>query len=255
MGTPFLFLGVTMNGSVIKYIEAPLRLSAAGKVQEWAEQTNGFALPATRSVCTYATPTCFEGCYAKKGRMKFAIPQKAYKKNCEALLKAGSVEGMAELLIESLARVSFRVFRIHVSGDFFSVDYAGAWQATCNAFPTAMFWAYTRCRDPGILGVLRQTSNLRMLLSCDRDNWREMLAISEDFPCFGLSYYTMGEKPPEQVYARGDEVPVACPQGLVVFPDQTVRRRLSLPGTCPTDLAVNPWPKQQACVKCRRCCG
>ena len=244
-----------MNGSVIRYAEAPLRLSAAGKVQEWREQTNGFALPATRSVCTYATPTCFEGCYAKKGRMKFAIPQKAYKKNYEALLNAGSVERMAELLIDSLARVSFRVFRIHVSGDFFSVNYARAWQATCKAFPTAMFWAYTRCLDSEILGVLRQTPNLRMLLSCDRDNWTEMLAISRDFPCFGLSYYTMGEKPPDQVYARGNEVPAVCPQGLVVFPDQTVRRKLSLPGTCPTDLAVNPWPKQQACVKCRRCCG
>ena len=233
----------------------PLRLTSASKVREWPEQGNAFSLPAIREVCVYATPTCWRGCYAKRGRMIFPTPQKAYLQNFKALKKAGSTERMAEQLIELLDWTKFRIFRLHVSGEFFSADYARAWAMTCGEYPQATFWTYTRSRDTEVLNVLVSTPNLRILLSCDRDNWREMLNLSRDFPRFGLSYYTVGEPPPDCMYARGAEVPEGAATGLVVFPDQSVRRKLNLPGTCPTETARNPWPKDMACVKCRRCCG
>jgi hypothetical protein len=175
--------------------------------------------------------------------------------NYRALSKARTAERMAELLIELLDCTTFGIFRIHVSGEFFSIEYAEAWRLTCAEYGDARFWSYTRSRDVAVLTTLAQVPNLRILLSCDRDNWREMMSLSEKFPGFGLSYYTVGEDPPAELYARGDEVPADHPLGLVVFPDQRVRKALALPGTCPTEVAVNPWPKQEACVKCRRCCG
>jgi len=35
-------------------------------------------------------------------------------------------------------------FRIHVGGDFYSVDYIHAWRRICTAFPHVKFWTYTR---------------------------------------------------------------------------------------------------------------
>ena len=149
----------------------------------------------------------------------------------------------------------FSIFRIHVSGEFFSVDYAKAWALTCQEYSLATFWSYTRSRDEDVLKVLAGIPNLRILLSCDRDNWRAMLRISNDYPGFGLSYYSVGEDPPRQVYERGKHVPLVAPIGLVVFVDHAVRRKLSLAGTCPTETAVKAWAKEGACVKCGRCFG
>ena len=233
----------------------PLRLTSASKVREWPAQANGFSLPAIREVCTYATPTCWRGCYAKRGRMGFPTPQQAFMANYRALARARTPERMAELLIELLDWMRFGIFRIHVSGEFFSLDYAEAWRLTCAEYEDAQFWSYTRSRESAVLTVLADVPNLRILLSCDRDNWEEMLAVSDDFPGFGLTYYTVAETPPEAVYARGAEVPKGKALGLIVFPDRSVRRALALPGTCPTEVAVKPWPKIQACVRCGRCCG
>jgi hypothetical protein len=233
----------------------PLSLTSAAKVREWPEQANVFSLPASREVCAYATATCWQGCYAKRGRMAFPTPQSAFLRNYNALKATRSVQGMAELLIELLDWMKFSLFRIHVGGDFFSPADAQAWAAACRETGSARFWAYTRSRDMAVLDTLRKVSNLQLLLSCDRDNWRQMLALSREFPEFGLSCYSVGEVPPVAVYDRGKEVPETNPSGLIVFSDPSVQRKLALPGTCPTRQARDPWPKEGACIKCRRCCG
>lgn len=235
--------------------QGPLSLTSAAKVREWPEQANAFTLPTIREVCTYATATCWQGCYAKRGRMKFSTPQTAFRRSYQALQAARSREAMAELLIELLDGMKFRVFRIHVGGEFFSPAYAQAWAVVCQEFGSARFWAYTRSRDPAVLQALRGPVNLRILLSCDQDNWPQMLELSQEFPEFGLAYYSVGEAPQKAVYARGNQVPSTCPTGLVVFPDPSVQRRLDLPGTCPTCQVRDPWPKEGACIKCLRCCG
>ena len=246
-----------MDGLLLKpagYL-GPLRLTSASKVREWPAQANGFSLPAIREVCVFATPTCWRGCYAKRGRMGFPTPQQAFMANYRALTKARTAERMAELLIELLDWMKFGIFRIHVSGEFFSREYAEAWRLTCEEYADAQFWSYTRSRDVGVLTTLAEIANMRILLSCDRDNWQDMLDVSEEFPSFGLSYYTVGEYPPRRLYEQGRAVSAPTEPGLVVFPDPSVRRSLSLPGTCPTEVASNPWPKHEACVRCQRCCG
>jgi len=207
-----------------------LSLTSAAKVRERVGQTNAFSLPASSSVCLYATPTCSAGCYAKKGRFRFKYVRNSYHRNWRVLRKARKAGAMAELLTTALAAERFALFRIHVSGEFFSLHYAKAWRLTCREYLSALFWAYTRSRDSRVLKVLAQIPNLRLLLSCDQDNWRQMLQISRQFPGFGLSYYTVGEQPPARLHARAD----AVAGGLVVFPDRSVRNRLAIPGTCPT---------------------
>ena len=246
-----------MDGLLLKpagYL-GPLRLTSASKVREWPAQANGFSLPAIREVCVFATPTCWRGCYAKRGRMGFPTPQQAFMANYRALTRARTAECMAELLIELLDWMKFGIFRIHVGGEFFSPEYARAWSLTCAEYSHAHFWSYTRSRDPEVLDRLSEIRNMRILLSCDRDNWRDMLEISAAFPGFGLSYYTMGEEPARSLYERGREVAARGMPGLIVFPDKSVQRSLSLPGTCPTEVASNPWPKNEACVRCKRCFG
>jgi hypothetical protein len=187
--------------------------------------------------------------------MQFPTPQTAFMRNYEALRAARSTEAMAELLIDLLAWMQFDSFRIHVGGDFFNPAYAQAWTTVCREFGAARFWAYTRSRDLAVLRALREAPNLHLLLSCDRDNWPLMLGFSREFPEFGLSYYSVGEAVPAVVYGRADQLASPCGGGLAVFPDPSVRRHLELPGTCPTRRARDPWPKEGACVRCRRCCG
>jgi hypothetical protein len=62
--------------------------------------------------------------------------------NFEALRKAGSVAAMAALLDKYLPPV-FKV-RIHVSGDFFSLDYLDAWIEVAKKNPQTKFYAYTK---------------------------------------------------------------------------------------------------------------
>ena len=233
----------------------PLRLTSAAKVREWPEQANGFALPAGNGACPFATETCAKGCYAKKGRMAFSNVQKAFHRNFTALLEAGSPERMAELIIDLLGWMKFRVFRIHVSGDFFSADYAEAWAMACAEFPDREFWAYTRSRDAQVLSILAGIPNLSIFLSADRDNWCSMLELSERFPSFGLCYYTIGEDAPGALYERGRLVPAGHPAGLVVFVDHPMRGKMNPKGACPVERARDPWRHEGACIRCRRCCG
>lgn len=230
-----------------------LRLTEASKVREWPEQKNGFALPAIREICTHATPTCWKGCYAKKGRLAFGNCKRKYLKNYQALLKAGTARGMANLILEELRKVRFSIFRIHVSGEFFSATYAAAWARVCHEYPDANFWCYTHSQEPDVIRILNLIPNLKAFLSCDRDNWQQMLKLSKRFPRMGLSYYSVGEKPPNEVYERGGSVPVDMPTGLVVFPDKRVQKKSHFWLTCPTERADAVMKKNEACIRCRRC--
>jgi hypothetical protein len=222
-----------------------LTLSSASKVAEYPGRKNAFSLPAGQS-CPFATPTCAAGCYAKKGRFTFRYVQKAYLDNYSALLNAGTVDKMTDLLVAALRRRRFKQFRIHVSGDFFSLDYAMAWKATCAAYATRQFWAYTHSTDKDILSVLATIPNLVLNLSCDRDNWKTMLERARVFPSLRLTYYSQGEKPDPSLYEHDPD--------MVVFVDHKVRGDKMFRGNCPAELGDRGGlPVAGACIKCQRC--
>lgn len=222
-----------------------LILTSAAKVAEYPGRKNAFSLPAGNS-CPFATPTCAKGCYAKKGRFRFTPITRAYANNYAALLSARTAEKMAELLYRAIYRRKFKNFRIHASGDFFSAEYARAWKIVCEKMPDRRFWTYTHSQDVEVLEVLATIENLTLSLSCDQDNWQEMLRLAKQFPSFKLCYYTLGEPIAKELY---DHDP-----GLVVFVDHSVRGKLLFRGNCPAEMGSKGGiPHEGACVRCMRC--
>ena len=63
--------------------------------------------------------------------------------NFDLLRKAKTKENMQRLIIESLPR-GFNTFRIHVSGDFYSLEYLKAWLGVMLQTPSNKYYAYTK---------------------------------------------------------------------------------------------------------------
>ena len=116
-------------------------------------------------------------------------------------------------------------FRLHYSGDFFSVDYAKAWSQVISEFPEVKFWVYTRSHD--LVQYLIDRTNLTLYLSVDPVNKVEGYKIYEQFndrANLGLAW--MGNtKPAEHRW-------VTCPETSGILKN--------------TD-------KQGACARCRLC--
>jgi len=66
---------------------------------------------------------------------------------------------------------STKVFRIHVSGDFFSAAYTRRWITLVRQHPDVLFWAYTRSwrvkRIVPALEALRAEPNMQLFASTD----------------------------------------------------------------------------------------
>lgn len=127
--------------------------------------TKSFNLPAHAS-CPGASDWCKSHCYASKGRYVFGTVRKMYKRNLRAVKEGKSTFSrlVAEIPKEG-------VFRIHSSGDFFSVNYIQMWIDICKSKSDIKFWGYTRSwiipelRDK--LEELRSLSNVEIFASID----------------------------------------------------------------------------------------
>lgn len=136
---------------------------------------NSFGLPAGAS-CPGRTPFCVS-CYGESCERRPDVAR-ALAGNLALLQAAGTVDSMAELLVEMLGRYraaagdSPPLFRIHWDGDFFSRDYAAAWAAAMATQPDVQFWAYTRSFQPpvDVIDLLIEVPNLALYLSVDAWN-------------------------------------------------------------------------------------
>ena len=63
--------------------------------------------------------------------------------NTRLLKAAKTVEGMWQLILESLSEHAGLV-RVHIGGDFFSQEYFDAWMSTAKSRPRTIFYAYTK---------------------------------------------------------------------------------------------------------------
>src|SRR5262249_12908763 len=125
-----------------------------------------FSLPAVET-CPGSSPSCRRECYALKGRFRFL--RRAYRRyHAES-----EEEGFAARMIGEIRRRWVACVRIHVSGDFYSVDYIRKWPAIAKACPSTRFFAYTRSwRRADLAEALAELSrlrNVRLWYSCDRD--------------------------------------------------------------------------------------
>lgn len=125
-----------------------------------------FSLP-SKETCPGKSVWCEGKCYSYRYERIRPTCRAAYSDN---LVMARNPEQFAETMIGVLPRI-LRCFRIHVGGDFWSVEYVEAWKKICASFPQTRFWAYTRSwRDPELkaaLESLRDLPNTQIFASVD----------------------------------------------------------------------------------------
>ena len=153
-------------------------VSPNGKTSKIA---NAFGIPAGIT-CPGKTSICEKVCYAGKLEKIYSGVRNVLVSNYQQLLYADYLygwRGMADLLIDMMQefvaecdkRGADKFFRIHWDGDFWSVDYAIAWQQVIMAFPDVQFWAYTRSfGDIDVVPILSDIDNLTLYLSVDDEN-------------------------------------------------------------------------------------
>jgi len=105
------------------------------------------------------------------------------------------LDRLIEQVLEALPEDA-PVVRIHVGGDFYSVEYVDTWRFICEARPNTQFWAYTRSwTQPELreaLERLRALPNVELFASTDTamplppEGWR-VAFIEDDSRASGLA--------------------------------------------------------------------
>lgn len=127
-----------------------------------------FSVP-TKITCKGMTGWCGENCYAHRSEIQYPNVINSYNRNLEAS-KLSNFARMATKEIKALPE-TYNLFRIHVAGDFYSVQYIKKWMAIIRANPKMSFYAYTRSwRIPHLVPYLRKLGELKnMSLLCSTD--------------------------------------------------------------------------------------
>jgi hypothetical protein len=106
-----------------------------------------YSLPARRA-CPNAQGSVCERCYADKGcyvwRSTVHAQMTRFAWTVESMKSEEGRTEWVRVIVEAIRRSGTRYFRIHDSGDFFSVEYVRAWQEVCRAMPKVKFWAPTQ---------------------------------------------------------------------------------------------------------------
>lgn len=93
-----------------------------------------------------ACRSCYnEGCYARKLYQLRPTVKKAWDENTEAARH--DLARVENALNAYIAKYKPRFFRVHVSGDFFSREYAQAWARIASNHPETRFLAFTKQFD------------------------------------------------------------------------------------------------------------
>jgi len=119
--------------------------------------------------CPGESKLCRDRCYAKRGFYNMNNVSESLRRNFAFSQTADFTDWMVLQLTARMARV----VRIHVSGDFYSAEYADKWQTITSRLPRCHFFAYTRSwRDEAIfpsLVRLGQEPNVSLWWSIDRE--------------------------------------------------------------------------------------
>jgi hypothetical protein len=107
-------------------------------------------LPAVKT-CPFRTEMCEKSCYARKAERVYPQVLPAREQNYEDSLSVNFVHNMIHTIEKRLNSKAFSgkkcVFRIHESGDFYSMEYTRKWLDICKHFEgdeRIVFLAYTK---------------------------------------------------------------------------------------------------------------
>lgn len=101
---------------------------------------------------------------------------------CERICYAKRIQGVVRMIYDGNSDTSVvppipdecRILRLHISGDFDSVDYINNWRARLLERPDVTAWAYTRSwRVPALLPALeelRALPNMQLFASMDKSH-------------------------------------------------------------------------------------
>jgi hypothetical protein len=137
---------------------------------------NAFGLPSGKAYsCPGATSVCETICYAGRLEKVFKGIRDVITSNYEQLIATDTL-GMIALIDEMIQdfkqecekRNADKLFRIHWDGDFFSEDYARAWNFVIRMNPDVQFWVYTR--SDFAVPILTGIENLALYFSADSAN-------------------------------------------------------------------------------------
>lgn len=133
-----------------------------------------FSLPPQKT-CVGQSPACID-CYAKKAYRAHPSVRKAYEKNYTMSQNIGFVYRMNQYL----QKYNPKLFRIHVSGDFYSARYIGQWINIIQSNPNTVFFGFTRSWRRAdllpVLDILRQLPNVKLWASWDAYTGRPPIA-------------------------------------------------------------------------------
>ncbi len=132
----------------------PLLMMGNGKL---GQSIFHFDLPAVVT-CPGRSAVCEQVCYARQGRFRFPQVQE----RLDWCYEQSQRKDFAERMAREVRRKGILVVRIHVSGDFYSAEYAAQWLRVLRQCPRVKFYFYTRSwRLPEIAQVLEQMAAFR----------------------------------------------------------------------------------------------
>jgi hypothetical protein len=149
-------------------------------ISEGNEKTScySFDLPA-KVTCPGATEACKKACYAFKLAQVYANVGRKYLRNHEF----AQTDGFVRYMIANIPHGC--EFRIHVSGDFFSVEYIEKWKRIAKARKDVTFYTYTRSWRIDELWFalmeLNALSNMNVNLSVDKETGMPEVPYADDY--------------------------------------------------------------------------
>lgn len=164
------------------------------------------------NLCPYATIRCIETCYNLKASYMFDNIIDGRLSNLLFTLDSDFTDRMIKKLhgkLKFAKRHGRRVVvRIHVDGEWYSLEYMKKWFAIAEALPEIRFFTYTKSFDY-LLQVDSIPSNLNIMLSIFDDiDAAELEKAYELNKIFGLKFFYSGDltdKLPEHVTGKAKE--------------------------------------------------
>ncbi|GIW57677.1 MAG: hypothetical protein KatS3mg083_622 [Candidatus Dojkabacteria bacterium] len=184
----------------------------------------GWSIIASEENCPCATDICSLYCYAKK---RHFLHNKVINKLINNSLFSRTVDFVPWMCFK-LGSLDIPVFRIHVSGDFYSVEYIEKWRKIVTERSEIAFFTYTRSwTDSEMLKALLKLAklhNMYMWFSADRDNWTSarqyknvhwafMVVDDHDYKLFENSEFK-----PDILFRVSHKQPLKEMHGIVVCP-------------------------------------
>ena len=137
-----------------------------------------WSLPAIQT-CPMSTRLCKQYCYAYSAERRWPNTTLSRNRNLKLSKKRSFVDDMVTIITAYELMGSYKHFRIHESGDFYSQRYLDCWKAICSYFPDIKFVAFTKSYH---LNYEVRPNNLQIIMSAWEDS--DFSKLPSGFPIY-----------------------------------------------------------------------